>query len=163
MELYKAATACLRISSNAMQHTTDTTAFDASDIQIALNACYELFYSKVKNRIYSRIFGFWKNHECVPDFLNDWDKALLHVQPSFTVLVDMRTMITHPQSMKNLHAEAQLKVKAAGVLQVANVMPLDKIASLQIGTIADISKLPSSNFDTIQEAELWLDASAASF
>jgi transposase-like protein len=145
-----------------MQNTTDTTAFENSDIQIAKNECYELFYSKVRNRIYLRIFGFWKNKECVPDFLKDWDKALLHVNPSFTVLVDMRTMITHPQSMKSLHAEAQLKVKAAGVLQVANVMPFDKIASLQIGTIAEISKLPTTNFNTIQEAELWLDASAAS-
>ncbi|MHC2991522.1 hypothetical protein OB13_07980 [Pontibacter sp. HJ8] len=145
-----------------MENTTDTTATDNADILIAKNDCYELFYSTGKNRIYLIILGFWKNRESVPGFLNDWDRALLHVQPSFTVLVDMRTMITHPQNMKSLHAEAQLKVKAAGVLQVANVMPSDKIASLQVGTIAEITQLPTSNFNTLQEAELWLDASAAS-
>lgn len=159
--MYNAAEARLRTKGNAMENTTDTTAFDNADILVAKNECYELIYSKLKNRVYLTIIGFWKNKECVPDFLKDWDKVLVHVKPDFTILTDMRTMITHPPSLKSIHTAAQLKVKAAGVLQVANIMPIDRIASLQIGTIAATTNLPTTNFTTLQEAELWLDRSVS--
>ena len=141
-----------------MENNVENTAFDAPNIQVAKNIYYELLYNETKNRIYFKICGFWKNKGVVPELLDDWDKALTYVQPKFTVITDMSTMITHPQELKNLHAEAQHKVRAAGVLQVANILPDDKIARLQIAAIADTTQLPSRNFDSLEEAEQWLDS-----
>jgi hypothetical protein len=146
-----------------MENRIENIAFNAPNIQVAKNVCYELSYNETKNRIYFKICGFWKNKECVSEFLNDWDRALELTQPGFTVLTDMRTMITHPQSLKSLHVEAQHKVKAAGVLHVAHIMSEDKIANLQIEAIADTTHLPSRNFDSLQEAEQWLDGGIVAY
>lgn len=126
-------------------------------VHIARNKCYVISYSEAKNRIYFSILGFWKNHKSVPEFLNDWDKALQMASPEFTMLVDMRTMITHPQHLYGLHEEALQKVRTARVIRVANVMPHDKIASLQAAEIIKSVELPTENFETCQAAERWLD------
>ncbi|WP_018476378.1 hypothetical protein [Pontibacter roseus] len=140
-----------------MEDATNYTASESTYTSIAKNLCYELSYSGLKNRVCFIIHGFWKSRENVPDLLNDWDKAIRFTRPGFTVITDMRTMITHPQSLNTLHEEAQIKVKQAGVLQVANIMPTDNIAKLQIGSLADKTLIPSRNFATVEEAEQWLD------
>ncbi|MDX5419276.1 MAG: hypothetical protein LPK09_08660 [Hymenobacteraceae bacterium] len=129
----------------------------ANITHIAKNKCYELAYDESKNRIYYSILGFWKSTENIPDFLNDWNKTLAAVSPGFTLLIDMRTMITHPQQLNSLHEESQRKVKAMGVSKVANVMPTDKIANLQVAAISSRTDLPIRNFETTMEAEHWLD------
>lgn len=129
----------------------------ANITHIAQNKCYQLAYDESKNRVYYSILGFWKSAENIPDFLNDWDKVLQRVSPGFTLLVDLRTMITHPQQLNSLHEESQRKVKATGVSKVANVMPTDKIANLQIAAISSRTDLPIRNFETEMEAEQWLD------
>ncbi|HEY4651188.1 MAG TPA: hypothetical protein VIG72_07225, partial [Pontibacter sp.] len=101
---------------------------DNSYEYVARNTCYDLIVDKAKNRIYFTIHGFWKNRESVPALLDDWKKSIALTQTGFTVLADMRTMITHPQDMNALHIAAQQLVIDAGVSQVANVLPTDKIA-----------------------------------
>jgi hypothetical protein len=125
--------------------------------QIARNKCYEIAYSEAKNRIYYSILGFWKNEESVPDFFADWDRALQVATSGFDLVVDMRTMITHPQQLNRFHEEALQKVQKSGVSRMANIMPLDRIASLQAAEIIKWAGLASHNFDTCEDADKWLD------
>ena len=145
-----------------MLSPTPNTAPERSYNRIANNSCYDLAYDRSKNRVYFTIHGYWKNAEAVPELLADWDKALGQIHPGFTVIIDMRSMITHPQGLNKLHAEAQQKVAASGVSKVANVMPTDKIASLQVAEIINCTNLPSKNFNSLPEAEEWLDHAAVS-
>ncbi|MEJ8757564.1 hypothetical protein WG947_11175 [Pontibacter sp. H259] len=133
-----------------------TTPESASE-KIASNTCYELMVDRAKNRIYFSILGYWKNKDVVPAFLEDWKKAVALTQPGFTVLTDMRLMITHPQELHELHLAAQKFVMEAGVKHVANVLPVDKIANLQANSISSTIKFPSQNFNTCEEAETWLN------
>lgn len=126
--------------------------------QIASNACYDLKVDKARNRIYFTIHGYWKNKESVHDFIDDWKKTVALTQAGFTVLTDMRSMITHPQELNELHLSAQKLVMQAGVQQVANVLPTDKIANLQAISFTANSALPFRNFNTCEEAELWLNS-----
>lgn len=125
--------------------------------QIAHNNCYTLSFDETKNRIYYSILGYWKNHESIPSFLTDWDKTLQLAASGFDLLVDMRTMLTHPQQLNSLHEEALQKVIAGGVSRVANVMPHDKIASLQAAEILKNVNLPTQNFETCEAGEQWLN------
>lgn len=129
----------------------------ANITHIARNRCYVLAYDESENRVYYSVLGFWKSTGSIPDFLDDWNKTLAVASSGFTLLVDMRTMITHPQQLNSLHEESQHKVKAAGVSKVANVMPTDKIANLQVAAISSRTDLPIRNFETPLEAEQWLD------
>lgn len=126
-------------------------------VQVAMNACYDILYDSPKNRIYFTIYGYWKNKECVSEFINDWTKALDIVKPGFTILTDMRTMITHPQELSNLHQESHTMVLDAMVTKVAHIMPTDKIAYLQVHSIHESTNLPSKNFQDVEEAEQWLN------
>ncbi len=141
-----------------MDSNTQHIAPTASNRQyIARNNCYSLSVDKTKNRVYYSILGFWKNKESIPGFLADWDKVLQLATPGFGLVVDMRTMITHPQQLNVLHQEALKKVITAGAGKVANVMPHDKIASLQAAEIIARVGLTSQNFDSCEEGEQWLD------
>lgn len=131
---------------------------ESSNEQVAQNSCYDLFVDKAKNRIYFTIHGYWKNKSAVPELLSDWKRAVALTQPSFTVLTDMRTMITHPQELNELHLAAQQFVIDSGVNQIANVLPADKIANLQANSFtAANSTLPFQNFNSTEEAEAWLN------
>lgn len=125
--------------------------------QVAQNSYYDLKIDKAKNRIYFTIHGFWKNKEAVPSLIEDWEKCVNLTKSGFTILTDMTSMITHPQDLNELHMAAQKLVMDAGVKQVANVLPSDKIASLQANSFTDHSTLPFRNFKTCQEAEAYLN------
>ncbi|WP_299706251.1 hypothetical protein [uncultured Pontibacter sp.] len=145
-----------------MQENIPNIASEANNLKhIARNKCYEISYSKTKNRLYFNVLGFWKNKESVPDLLHDWEKALSLVSPGFTVLVDMRTMITHPQELNGLHEEFMQMAQDAHVSRVVNVMPDDKIASLQVGEIVLRSNMQIQTFDTFEAADKWLDQPSA--
>ncbi|MBC5774559.1 hypothetical protein H8S95_10850 [Pontibacter sp. KCTC 32443] len=132
-----------------------------SQEHIAQNTCYALVVDKAKNRIYFTIHGYWKNKEAVPAFLDDWKRSVALTQSGFTILTDMSTMITHPQELAELHLIAQKMVIDAGVRNVANVLPSDKIANLQANSFTTNSSLPYRNFSSIEEAETWLNQLSA--
>lgn len=125
---------------------------------IVSNECYELLYSNVNNRIYLTIKGFWKSRSKVPDFIPDLKKALKLAQTDFTLMADLRTMITHPQSVMSLHVEGYVLLKNAGMKKGANVEPDDRIATLQIEDTISQSDIPLKRFTSYTEAEEWLNA-----
>ncbi|GAA4423634.1 hypothetical protein GCM10023188_02670 [Pontibacter saemangeumensis] len=141
-----------------MYNTDPHTAPEESKIVVAHNPCYELIYDNSKNRIYLTVKGFWKNREAVPHFLDDLQKALRLVKPDFSLLSDLRTMLTHPQRLSSLHIEAHNLIKLAGLSKAAIVVPIDRIATLQVEEINSKSTMSSENFSSVVEAEIWLTA-----
>ncbi|TXK33733.1 hypothetical protein FVR03_18920 [Pontibacter qinzhouensis] len=128
-----------------------------SKIVIAENACYDLSYDSLKNRVYLTIRGFWKSQEAVPHYISDLQKALKLALPGFTILTDMQQMVTHPQAMNMVHVEAHQLVLEMQVASIAHIIPSDKIAKLQVSSIASQTGIPVHNFNSQQEAEIWLD------
>lgn len=141
-----------------MYSTDQNIASNEYKLVVAQNQYYELLYDSMKNRIYFIIKGFWKNKEAVPHYIKDMQKALKLAQPGFSLLSDLRTMITHPQRLCTLHIEAQTLLREAGLVKVASVEPVDRIATLQLKEIMTKSQLPLRCFRTCQEAEAWLSA-----
>ncbi|WP_276498374.1 hypothetical protein [Pontibacter litorisediminis] len=130
---------------------------DSSKTLIVKNQCYELLYHPQKNRVYLNIYGFWKGRNHVPDYLSDLKKALALVQLNFTLLLDLRTMITHPQDVMRLHIEGLEVLQAGGLRKSACVDPSDRIANLQVEDTLVKSHLSSKRFTSYSEAEAWLE------
>lgn len=141
-----------------MDSASKNTNSDKYTIAIAQNKCYEVLFNREHNRVYLTIKGYWKNKEAVPHFVEDIQKALKLTQPGFSLLSDLRTMITHPQGLKSLHLEAQALLTEAGLAKAACVEPTDHIAHLQVEDLSNKSRLHARNFITYTEAEEWLDA-----
>lgn len=138
---------------SANQHTTS----GESKTLVAQTKCYELLYNLSKNRIYLTINGFWKSRGIVSSFIPDLKKALQLTQPGFTLLADLRSMITHPQSVMALHIEGMTLIRQAGIRKGANIAPADHIATLQVEDTITQSHLPLRRFTSYSEAETWLD------
>ncbi|WP_266203635.1 hypothetical protein [Pontibacter kalidii] len=129
-----------------------------SKLLVARNKCYELLYMPLKNRIYLHIFGFWKSKSQAPEYYPDLQKALALMQPGgFSLLLDLRTMITHPQAVMGKHIEALGLLKEAGLRKAACVDPADRIASLQVNDTIVQSHLSTKRFTSYSEAEAWLN------
>lgn len=126
---------------------------------IADNKAYSLAVSASKNRAYLKLIGFWRNAGAVPEYLNDWKKALEDLKPGFSILTDASEMNTHPQDVKMLHAEAQKMVMVAGLAKVAEIIKND-ITEYQLDSLAQSTNFPKRNFKTAEEAEAWLDSLA---
>lgn len=140
-----------------MYSTDKPTAHKQTATLVAKNQCYELLYMPAKNRLYLSIFGFWKSRSAVSQYLSDLKEALTLVKPGFTLLLDLRTMITHPQSVMSLHIEALALLQEAGLKKGACVNPSDRIATLQVDDTIMQSHLASQRFTSYPEAEAWLE------
>lgn len=123
---------------------------------IAQNPQYELSVDKRKNRAYLKINGFWRNPEQVPDYINDWNKAVKELTNGFTLLTDATNMKIHPSTVRELHGKAQALIIKNGVKKVAELQA-DKIAEFQLDGVSKNTGMPKKNFNSRDEAEKWLD------
>lgn len=124
---------------------------------VADNPCYRLLYTPHQNRLYLGIRGYWKSKDQVPDYLTDLKKALLLLRTDFKLLLDLSTMITHPQAVLSLHVEALKLLQAAEPKKCACINPIDLIANLQVEDTLGQSHLPTRRFSSYAEAEAWLE------
>lgn len=124
---------------------------------IAQTPQYELSVSTSKNRAYLRIIGFWRNPEQVPNYLEDWVKAVAALKPCFTLVTDAREMKIHPAAVRVLHEKAQAYIIKAGLFKVAEIQA-DKITELQLDGVSQDTSMPKRNFNDPVEAEQWLDS-----
>ncbi|MDX5346627.1 MAG: hypothetical protein LPK19_05220 [Hymenobacteraceae bacterium] len=127
-------------------------------ITIAQNPHYSLLYDFSKNRLYFKMSGYWRRPEEVPNYLQDWRKALKETKPNFTLLADVSDMVTHPAALRKLHEEAIALCQLAQVKQIAEVTPRDRIAVLQITAMAQEMKAKFNSFEDRRDAERWLNS-----
>lgn len=126
-----------------------------SKIPIASSPQYELIVSLKKNRAYLKIIGFWRNPEMVPNYLEDWKKAVSILSPGFTLLTDAREMVIHPGTVREIHEKAQKFIVDCGVSKVAELQN-NVAAELQLNGVASGTRLPKKNFFNQLAAEDWL-------
>lgn len=124
--------------------------------KVAENKYYTISYSSSKNRVYLKIFGYWPTPESVPDYLDDWKKAIAQVTKGFTLLTDASEMSLHPKEVGKLHEKAQELILKGGVAKVAEVLK-SAFAEVQLNSVAATTRFPKKNFRDPEEAERWLD------
>ncbi|WP_461490238.1 hypothetical protein [Pontibacter sp. HJ8] len=126
-------------------------------IAVAHNPYYELEYDRTKNRVYFRINNYWKSPEVVPAYFSDWNKVIDIAQPGFTLLADLRNMITHPTSVKEMHHKVANRLAESRISYVAEVSPTDRIAVLQVSGVFKVIGLGSIKVADIVLGENILD------
>ena len=125
---------------------------------IANNEYYEMEVDRDKNRSYSIYRGYWESVDAVPHYLDDLRGVIKRLKPGFTTIIDLREMkIPHPDVMKLL-IEAQEIGEKSGFSRSARIVltPLEKLATKRIVSEAS-EKEKSREFNTVEEAEKWLD------
>lgn len=121
-------------------------------------ASHEIKYDKVKNRIYVIAVGDW-DLEQSDAFLKDYKQAIAQTRPGFTVLSDVRRFKCSTEDVQQQHAEAIKADAEAGVRKVARVVGSTPLAGFQIMRISrTVEGYPSRNFQTLEEAESYLDS-----
>jgi hypothetical protein len=123
---------------------------------ITQNKFYEIAVDTQLNRAYLKIIGFWRSKPEVPHYIPDLEKALAHLQPSFTLLTDLSEMKTHPADVQELHLEAQALLLRKGLTQTAEVFT-SSFVQFQAGNLSRKSKMPLRQFVQLDEAEIYLN------
>lgn len=127
--------------------------------QITTTDAYSLEIDIEKNRVYFCVYGHWDKTTKLDSFLEDWKRATSHLQPNFTILSDVRTMLPHSLAVEKVHEETQKYLIKNGLFKVAEIVPVNDIANLQSGRVAERSNLPIYKFNCFEEAEKYLDES----
>lgn len=129
-----------------------------SKLSIASNTYYDISYDAKKNRFYLNIKGFWPNAQAVSNYVKDWQRAFDLAQPQFTLITDVSTAKTHTQDVMVIREQAQRLAVKAGILQAAEVMNESVFLEAQAQAISQKSHFPRGKFQSVAEAELWLDS-----
>ncbi len=120
------------------------------------NKHYQIGIDKDKKRAFITIIGFWRSPEEVSEYLKDLDRALLQLQPGFTLLTDLSQMKTHPQTLKPVHLQAQQLLLSRGLTQTAEVVS-SSIVQFQTESLSKQSSMPLRQFNSLEEATAYLD------
>jgi len=128
--------------------------------EMANNEYYEFHVDVEKNRIYLTIKGYWPSAEAVGNYVNDLKMCLDRISSGYTSLVDMtRGKVPHKDAFEVLIQGRELTLQA-GLGRQAQVVtePLEKLASNRIDKETGLEKEKVRKFNSVQEAEAWLDA-----
>lgn len=117
---------------------------------------YELRVNKQKNRIYFCAQTTLSAPSQVPDFFQDWQRALQEVDRGFTFLADLSKVEAFPHNLEAMTVQAQKAMVAAGIYQAAEVFTKEEV-ELRLTQISKLSDYPLNIFDNTQDAERWLD------
>ena len=121
---------------------------------------YRLYVKPFKNRIYFTILGSIREVEDIPLFAEDWKRAVSKVKKNFTILSDVRLMGILGRKVEKVCQEIQGDLIEKGVCDVAEVHSVNDIADLQASHLAERSGLPTTKFESVEEAEIYLNAVA---
>lgn len=112
---------------------------------------------EAKNRIYLVLEGYHNIEEALR--MRDlYREAIGRCTPGFTVLIDVSAYRPGAEEVQEVHKECVLMAERGGVSRVARVVGDTPLGGMQILRIArDKTAYPSANFQTIDEAEAFLD------
>ena len=127
-------------------------------IQITENDLYEIKVDDDKNRLYLAVKGFWKSPAQVPEYVADIKTAIDKLKPGFTILTDLRTMKPPTTDVGQLHVEAQKALVESGLSKTAEVVGQAILLEMQLKKYAQTSSMSKAEFESIEEAEAWLDS-----
>ena len=109
------------------------------------------------NRLYTTIWGLWKDAGVAPNVLRDIGLALEKLQPGFTNLVDSTRFKTPSKDVMELFNEVQQKILAKGISKNAEVVS-SAFVELNLEKVLEQSELSdvSRQFKNMAEALVWL-------
>ncbi|RNI23011.1 hypothetical protein [Rufibacter latericius] len=126
-------------------------------IQIAYTPFYQMKVDRKRNRIFIKVEGCWNTPEEVPFYFLHLEEALACLTPGFSILTDIRGLEEYSPAVRRMHIEAQKLTVAAGISQLAEVhhsnTPVNQLSMF----IAEESKIPLNIFDSLEDAEDWLE------
>jgi hypothetical protein len=127
-------------------------------IEIANNDLYEVRVDIDKNRLYLTVKGFWKSPAQAPEYIADLKAAAEKIKPGFTILTDLRTMKPPTTEVGQLHVEAQKNLVESGLSKTAEVVGSAILLEMQLKKYAQTSSMSKAEFESVEEAEAWLDS-----
>ncbi|MBN1880661.1 MAG: hypothetical protein JW885_00695, partial [Deltaproteobacteria bacterium] len=123
-----------------------------------VNEFYEIHIDRAKNRCYITFKGYWKSIDEVPDIVKDLTTFPKLLMPNFTTLTDIREFKTPAPTVMEAFIEAQKENSKHAYRKAARVVtqPLEKMAVERVWKGGGFEG-QSALFNTIEEAEAWLD------
>ncbi len=123
---------------------------------IVSNQYYELVVDPSHNRLHYAVKGFWPNAAAVPNYYNDFVKALSKLNRGFDIVVNVLDMKTPPEDVAQLRISAQKLCIEKGVSRTAQVLD-QSMVRLVMDRYSRESQLDMKAFGSVVEAEVWLD------
>jgi hypothetical protein len=123
--------------------------------EIASTEFYSILIDTGKNRMFLTYKGSWMKHEDVSGFANDCALATEGLTPGFTVLSDVRPM--EAMLITDVIEKVQKDSIQAGIRKAARVYDRPTFIKRQAEQIHQKTGLKSKAFDSVADAEAWLD------
>jgi len=124
---------------------------------VATNDHYVIGVDEAKNRLFFVMKGDWTATEAVSNWLEDVKKALQHMRPGFTELIDW-TEVSAIVLTDYIAGAQQLAINA-GLRKAARVYSGEKFLKLQMDSLSRKTSFPVESFFSKEDAEAWLDKS----
>ncbi len=118
---------------------------------------YSLEIDILKKRAYFTVLNRWNGIEDFSTFNDSWYKAVQALQPSFTILADLRRMPILSKQVEGLFSEMHNYFMENGLFRVAEVASMNDISELQISRLEERNEITQNRFATIEAAEKYLD------
>lgn len=113
-----------------------------------------------KNRLYITFHGYM-TLEDAEKLKEDYARALALCRPGFTILTDAQGYRPGTEDVQEVIASMVKMDAAAGVSRIARVTGTKPLGSMQIGRLAKeaaTEEYTARHFETIEEAEAYLDS-----
>ncbi len=126
-----------------------------------IETCRKEYYSThidfEKNRMYFAALGHWRGVQDFEDFEQLWIDMSKKMKPNYTLCADLRLMPIFSREIEDLFSKIQKYLINNGLLNMAEVIPLNDISDLQFHRMSEKNKMPTNKFKTMEEAENYLD------
>jgi hypothetical protein len=117
---------------------------------------YVIEVDESKNRLHFRMKGSWTDAAKVPAWLGDVSKALTHLSPGFTELIDWTEV--GAITLTDYIAGAQDLAMKAGLRKAARLYTEERFLKTQMDVLSQKTGFPVKSFFDRAEAEAWLDS-----
>lgn len=126
--------------------------------EIAKTGFYTLLVDTTKNRIYLSMIGCWNDAPDFSEYARDIDRALQLVARGFTIVNDLTHFHLMSAAWKERFVATQDYLMQHGLSRSAEILPDNEVLEMQMNAISHDSGMGKRIFDTLQEAETWLDS-----
>ena len=122
------------------------------------NEYLEVYIDRDKNRCYMTLRGYWESQQTVPTFRDIMLKYPKLLKPNFTTLLDMREFRVPAPDVMDMFVEVMKENSKYEYKKSARIVngPLEKLATQRVGKESQTIE-KTVLFNTIEEAEAWLD------
>jgi len=123
--------------------------------EIASTDFYSIHVDTAKNRLFVTYRGAWTKPTQVPNFLKDHSEAIKELTPGYTALIDFRKM--EAILLTDFMEKVQIDSIQTGIRKAARIYDRPTFIQIQADHIGKKTGLNARAFESIAEAEAWLE------